>query len=119
MSIRFSLAAFVLATLCLFPCVADGAARRTCGSMGCNKTPIYGVCCCWCPDDYCYKPMPCPPLLPPCGCANDYCGKPLPCPPLLPPCGCVNDYCPKPPVSCPRNCEPWYRCVPYCLPMGR
>jgi len=96
--------------------VADAALPRIFGYPRCNPTPIFGVGCGWCPDDYCYKQAPCDPRLPPCGCANDYCGKSMPCPPPRAPCGYANDYCPKPPVACPRNCEPWYRCVPMCWP---
>jgi hypothetical protein len=69
--------------------------------------------CCWCPDDYCAKPLPCvPPNAK--GCVDDYCRKPLPC---VPPNakGCVDDYCPR---TCPlflgRLCEPWYTCGPPC-----
>ena len=64
---------------------------------------------CWCPDDYCAKPLPgVAPNKP--GCIDDYCPKRLPC---VPPNakGCTDDYCPK---SCPLLlgplCEPWYRC---------
>ena len=64
---------------------------------------------CWCPDDYCPKPLPCvgPNAK---GCVDDYCPKALPCVPPNPK-GCVDDYCPK---TCPiwlgKLCEPWYRC---------
>ena len=48
--------------------------------------------CCWCPDDYCPKTLPCVP-------PNAK--------------GCVDDYCPR---NCPlflgRLCEPWYSCGP-------
>jgi len=67
--------------------------------------------CCWCPDDYCAKSLPCvPPNLQ--GCCDDYCAKSLPCvPPNLQ--GCCDDYCPR---TCPlwlgSLCAPWYRCGP-------
>ena len=53
--------------------------------------------CCWCPDDYCPKTLPCVP-------PNAK--------------GCVDDYCPR---CCPlflgRLCEPWYTCgAPRCGP---
>ena len=48
--------------------------------------------CCWCPDDYCPKTLPCVPPNPK---------------------GCVDDYCPR---CCPlflgSLCEPWYTCSP-------
>ena len=48
--------------------------------------------CCWCPDDYCPKTLPCVP-------PNAK--------------GCVDDYCPR---CCPlflgSLCEPWYTCSP-------
>jgi len=67
---------------------------------------------CWCPDDYCRKPLPCPPpRVGGCG-FEDYCAKPMPCVPANPK-GCVDDYCPK---NCPillgPTCEPWYTCGP-------
>jgi hypothetical protein len=61
--------------------------------------------CCWAPDDYCRKHLPCPP---PCvgGCIDDYHGKCLP----SVPCnlrGCVDDYCSKNcPILLPGNCDP-------------
>jgi hypothetical protein len=66
---------------------------------------------CWCPDDYCSKPLPhVPPN--PVGCVDDYCQKPLPC--VRPNSrGCVDDYCPRScPLSLGKLCEPWYRCPP-------
>lgn len=74
------------------------------------------ACCCWCPNDYLRKALPCVPP-PVCGCGNDYCRKPLPCVPP-PVCGCGNDYCRKPLVCVRPNCEPWYSCVPSCVPAG-
>jgi hypothetical protein len=66
---------------------------------------------CWCPDDYCPKPLPC--VRPgPCGCVDDYCFKKLP---WVPPNakGCADDYCPKTcPILLGSNCEPWYTCGP-------
>jgi hypothetical protein len=65
--------------------------------------------CCWCPDDYCRKTLPCvPPNAK--GCVDDYCRKSLPC---VPPNarGCVDDYCPKTcPIFLGKLCEPWYTC---------
>lgn len=73
-------------------------------------SPPCGVCKTWCCDDYCRKALPgAPPC--PCGTCDDYCRKPLPGPPPVP-CGTCDDYCRKPLPGCPRNCEPWYRCVP-------
>lgn len=67
--------------------------------------------CCFCPDDYCPKLLPCVPPNPK-GCVDDYCQKPQPCVPRNP-TGCVDDYCPK---TCPlflgNLCEPWYTCCP-------
>ena len=76
-----------------------------------RRVKICGVCDTWCCDDYCRKLMPCPPPCPACGCVDDYCRKALPCPPPRS-CGCVDDYCRKPLPGCPRNCEPWYNCIP-------
>jgi hypothetical protein len=65
--------------------------------------------CCWCPNDYCRKALPC--VQPnPHGCVDDYCRKALPC---VPPNahGCVDDYCRKTcPIFLGRICEPWYSC---------
>ncbi|MBL8797660.1 MAG: hypothetical protein JNM56_27420 [Planctomycetia bacterium] len=66
---------------------------------------------CWCPNDYCRKPLPeCPPA--PNGCCDDFCAKPLPPVPVNP-CGACDDYCPK---TCPLHLWPlgecWYRCGP-------
>src|SRR5579883_1404016 len=47
-----------------------------------------------------------------CWCLDDYCPRPLPCPP---PCvtGCCDDYCPrKCPLIVPTCFPPWYVCVP-------
>jgi hypothetical protein len=71
--------------------------------------------CCFCPDDYCAKLMPCPckPLLR----CDDYCAKQMPCP--CKPCFTCDDYGPKP-MPCPGPlCFPWYRCcpaIPTCAP---
>ncbi len=66
---------------------------------------------CWCPDDYCTKPLPCVACVLT-GCVDDYCPKELPGVPCCPR-GCVDDYCPK---NCPlgpgKLCEPWYTCGP-------
>jgi hypothetical protein len=72
---------------------------------------------CWCPDDYCWKSLPCTPPNEK-GCVDDYCRKPLPC--GLPNAqGCVDDYCPKTcPIMLGNLCEPWYRCVPAGNPHG-
>ena len=75
----------------------------------------FNVCCTWCCDDYCRKPLPVVPC-PTRGCVDDYCRKPMtPVPPCL---GCwhPNDYCRKPLTGCPQNCEPWYVCVPMSPP---
>jgi hypothetical protein len=65
--------------------------------------------CCWCPNDYCPKTLPCvPPNAK--GCVNDYCPKSLPCVPPNPK-GCVDDYCRKTcPLTLGKVCEPWYIC---------
>jgi hypothetical protein len=75
-----------------------------------------GACCCWCPNDYLRKPLPCIPG-PACGGPNDYCRKPLP---YVPPpvCGGPNDYCRKPLVGARPNCLPWYSCLPTSWPTG-
>ena len=73
------------------------------------RKEAYGCC----PDDYCRKPLPCPPSCARCGCVDDYCRKPLPCPPSCARCGCVDDYCRKP-LPCPPSpaCGPGYLCGP-------
>jgi hypothetical protein len=58
-----------------------------------------------CPDDYCKKPPPWLPCLPPCTGADDYCKKPYPFIPCLPRCGGPDDYCCKP-LPC-LVCPPW------------
>jgi hypothetical protein len=66
---------------------------------------------CWCPDDYCPKPLPSVPCNAK-GCVDDYCPKPLPSVPCNAK-GCVDDYCPRTcPLSLGRLCEPWYTCGP-------
>lgn len=67
--------------------------------------------CCWCPDDYCPKSLPCVP----CnlkGCVDDYCPKSLPCAACNAK-GCVDDYWPK---TCPiflwKPCSSCLSCGP-------
>jgi hypothetical protein len=72
---------------------------------------LWGQRTCWCPDDYCPKPLPC--VIPTAtGFVDDYCPKTLPCVPSTPK-GCVDDYCPKTcPIILESNCQPWYICGP-------
>jgi hypothetical protein len=69
--------------------------------------------CCYCPDDYCKKTLPCV-QCPEKGCVDDYCKKTLPCV-QCPEKGCVDDYCKK---TCPLflwdTCTPGYTCGPGC-----
>src|SRR5215471_10334746 len=69
-------------------------------------------CCPHCPDDYCSKPLACPPCAVCCHGPDDYCCKPLPC--VTPVCcfGC-NDYACKPlPTICPCYLPPGSTCGP-------
>jgi hypothetical protein len=87
---------------------------RCCNTQrSCCPPPIAG-----CPDDYCRKPIPCIPCLPPSCACDDYCRKSLPCVPCLSQCGLCDDYCRKP---FPNFCwppSPGLRCVPSCLTSG-
>ena len=95
----------LLAIGAIVPATYAGPPRRDLCSPPC------GVCKTWCCDDYCHKPLPgVPPC--PCGRCDDYCRKPLPGAVTPVPCGTCDNYCRKPLPSCPRNCEPWYRCLP-------
>jgi hypothetical protein len=70
------------------PCDKPLGSQLRCASCAVNP--------CWCPDDYCRKPLPRIPCLPLRYAADDYCRKPLPripCPALG---GCADDYCRKP-----------------------
>ncbi|MHB1036187.1 MAG: hypothetical protein ACYC35_15960 [Pirellulales bacterium] len=68
---------------------------------------------CWCPDDYCPKPLPCVPCLKRSCLPDDYCPKPLPCVPCRAASTCVDDYCPKPlPVLCWPLSRQFLRCPP-------
>jgi hypothetical protein len=98
------------AALCVAPTSGEDRAP---GGQRCCVTPR---CCCpppiaGCPDDYCRKPAPCTPCLPPGSTCDDYCRKPIPCVPCLPGCGVCDDYCRKP---LPNFCWPaldGLRCV--------
>jgi hypothetical protein len=73
-------------------------------------------CCCpqkYCCDDYCQKPLPCPPCTDCRRLCDDYCQKPLPCPPCVE-CRCLcDDYCQKPlPCLGCRSIE-YDVCIPY------
>jgi len=70
--------------------------------------------CCWCPDDYCPKPLPLVRKNPQCCLPDDCCRKELPPAPCRAPVGGCDDYCGKPWPAVPKGCEPWYKCVPAC-----
>ncbi|QDV74805.1 hypothetical protein [Botrimarina mediterranea] len=75
-----------------------------------------GECCCpqkYCCDDYCPKPLPCPPRADCCRLCDNYCHKPLPCPPCVDCRRFCDDYCPKP-LPCLRCRSTEHDvCIPY------
>lgn len=106
LNLRSMIAVVVLG--CLIPgCTTIGANGRVCGKTlfpACLQRGCLNDCGCWCPDDYCRKPLPGDP----CGtaecCCDDYCGKPSPAVPCPTPTVCCDDYCSKP--WCPPPCRP-------------
>jgi hypothetical protein len=87
------------------PLAQEIGAQRCCAK--CAAGP------CWCPDDYCPKPLPCPPCKDCNCCCDDYCPKPMPCPPCKDCNCCCDDYCPKP---APNLCIPLRRDFLKCVP---
>src|SRR4051794_10096016 len=67
--------------------------------------PINRSTCPCCPDDYCSKPLPCPPCAMRCCGPDDYCSKQLPtvCPTK---CFGCDDYRPKCLPKIPCGCYP-------------
>ena len=109
---RASILATLLALLLGGTAFAEGLLSKPLVGGHCAK------CCCdtppfCCPNDYCRKPLPCPPCPAQLGCCDTYCRKPLPCPPCPVQLGCCDTYCPKPyPDLCrPRDWQ-YYRCPP-------
>jgi len=112
---KFTLCLSACCLLALLPATAQAAGPWPLFDGQCWNFPrlheLWRKRDCWCPDDYCPKPLPdCLPI--PKGCGDDYCAKPLPFVPAnAPGCGC--DYRPK---CCPLYlwlcAEPWYRCGP-------